>query len=72
MEKKKGNKVFLIIELIIIALVLGAFIALLVIENVSPDTEVGKWVKQNVWDTESAIAGFNSHFNLCCCNLCSM
>ena len=61
MEKKKGNKVFLIIELIIIALVLGAFIALLVIENVSPDTEVGKWVKQNVWDTESAIAGFNSH-----------
>jgi len=61
MEKKKGNKVFLIIELIIIALVLGAFIALLVIENVSPDTEVGKWVKQNVWDTELAIAGFNSH-----------
>lgn len=61
MEKKNGNKAFLIIELIIIALVLGAFIALLVIENVSPNTEVGKWVKQNVWDTESAIAGFNSH-----------
>ena len=60
-EKKSKKKKFTIIELIIIGIVLAAFITLIVIEMVAPNTDLATWVKDNVWNTEEAGKGFMSH-----------
>ncbi len=60
-KRKKNKKKFTIIELIIIGIVLTACIVFLAIEMASPSSDVGSWVKENVWDTEKAGEAFMNH-----------
>lgn len=60
-EKKKSKKVFLIIELTIIAVALIAFITAIILEISMPDSEAAKWIKEYVCDTENVQATFNTH-----------
>ena len=52
MKENKKKKGFTILELIIIGIVLISFIVFLIIEMAAPESSVGDWVKNNVWDTE--------------------
>ena len=64
MKEKKSKKVFTIIELTIIFAVLIAFLTFIIIELAAPTSEVGAWVKENVWDTTKAGKRFRSHLPL--------
>ena len=62
MEKKdKKKKGFSIVELIIIGIVLVTALVFIIIEMASPESTVGDWVKNNVWDTEKAGKDFMTH-----------
>ena len=61
MKENKKKKGFTILELIIIGIVLISFIVFLIIEMAAPESSVGDWVKNNVWDTEKAGKDFMSH-----------
>jgi len=62
MEKKdRRKKGFSIAELIIIGIVLITALVFIIIEMASPESTVGDWVKNNVWDTEKAGKDFMTH-----------
>ena len=60
-NKETKKKKWTIIELIVIGIVLAAFITFIIIEIAAPGTEVGSWIKNNVWDTDKAASDFRTH-----------
>ena len=60
-NKETKKKKWTIIELIVIGIVLAAFITFIVIEIVAPESEVGSWIKNNVWNTDKAASDFRTH-----------
>ena len=60
-NKETKKKKWTIIELIVIGVVLAAFITFIIIEIVAPKSEVGAWIKSNVWDTDKAASDFRTH-----------
>ena len=60
-KKKKNKKIATIVEICIGAAILLAFIALVLIEVIAPNTTMGQWVQGNIWDTNAAGAKFMTH-----------
>ncbi len=60
-NKDKKKKGFTIVELIVIGIVLITALVFIIIEMASPESTVGDWVKNNVWDTEKAGKDFMTH-----------
>ena len=60
-NKETKKKKWTIIELIVIGVVLAAFITFIIIEIAAPGSEVGSWIKNNVWDTDKAASDFRTH-----------
>lgn len=61
---KKQNKkinIFQILQITLIVLVLAFIIMTIVVQLVSPDSELGKWFILNVWDLSKTKAIFNNH-----------
>jgi len=54
------KKTFKIIELVLGTLILLALIGSLVLQLVSPESELGLWVKTNIWDIDKTIKGFKA------------
>ena len=60
-KKKKNKKIAIIFEICVCAVLLLAFIALIVIEVVAPTSTAGAWIQSNVWNTSEAGAKFMTH-----------
>ena len=60
MEMKKERKISKIIELVLGGLILFALIATLVLQLVMPESELGIWVKENIWNIDKTIDGFKA------------
>ena len=60
-NKETKKKKWTIIELIVIGVVLAAFITFIIIEIAAPGSDVGSWIKKNVWDTDKAASDFRTH-----------
>ena len=60
-KKKKNKKIAIIVEICVCAVLLLAFIALIVIEVVAPTSTAGAWIQSNVWNTSEAGAKFMTH-----------
>lgn len=61
---KKQNKkinIFQILQITLIVLVLAFIIMTIVVQLVSPDSELGKWFILNVWDLSKTSVIFNNH-----------
>lgn len=61
---KKQNKkinIFHILQITLIVLVLAFIIMTIVVQLVSPDSELGKWFILNVWDLSKISVIFNNH-----------
>ena len=60
-KRKKNKKIAIIVEICVCAVLLLAFIALIVIEVVAPTSTAGAWIQSNVWNTSEAGAKFMTH-----------
>lgn len=58
-EKKKSKLLWL--EIIILSLVVAGFVACIVVELVSPESEISTWMKENVWDVTKMSASLKAH-----------
>ena len=62
MEKQnKKINIFQILQITLIVLVLAFIIMTIVVQLVSPDSELGKWFILNVWDLSKTSVIFNNH-----------
>lgn len=62
MEKQnKKINIFQILQITLIVLVLAFIIMTIVVQLVSPESDLGKWLILNVWDLSKTEAIFNNH-----------
>ena len=62
MEKQnKKINIFQILQIALIVLVLAFIIMTIVVQLVSPESDLGKWLILNVWDLSKTNAIFNNH-----------
>ena len=60
-EQASKKKIFLAVEIGILALLILAFIGCLVMELVAPQSSFAVWVKENIWDVQKTFVSFKSH-----------
>lgn len=60
MEKQKNSKVIKIVELVLGIIVLAALIGSLILQLFLPSSQLGLWVKNNVWDIDKTLKGLKS------------
>lgn len=59
MEKRK--KIFLTIEIAVLALFLAMFVGCIITEIALPDSAISLWMKENVWDVEKTLVSLKTH-----------
>ena len=60
-EKTKGQKVWTIIQIVIISILLIAFVTCIVLEGVLPDDDFTIWMRDNVWNIDKTAATLKTH-----------
>ena len=60
-EKTKGQKIWTIVQIVIISILLIAFITCIVLEGVLPDDDFTIWMRENVWDIDKTAAVLKTH-----------
>ena len=61
MDENKKKKAFLIAEIIILALFVAAAVVCVVSQLVYPESEIGIWVKNNIWDITKSLESLKAH-----------
>ena len=60
-EKTKGQKIWTIIQIVIISILLIAFVTCMVLEGVLPDDDFTIWMRDNVWNIDKTAATLKTH-----------
>ena len=60
-EKTKGQKIWTIIQIVIISILLIAFVTCIVLEGVLPDDDFTIWMRDNVWNIDKTAATLKTH-----------
>ena len=60
-ERTKGQKIWTIVQIVIISILLIAFITCIVLEGVLPDDSFTIWMRDNVWDIDKTTAILKTH-----------
>ena len=61
MEQKTKKKVFLAIEITILSLFLLLFVACIISELATPNSNIANWMKSNIWDVNKTLISLKSH-----------
>jgi len=60
-EKKRSKKVFLIIEICLLVLFLGLCVFCVVTQFTAPESAMGQWIKNNVWNVSNTLESLKAH-----------